>query len=212
VDQVLTRLRNTEFESSSITGDRRIGKTSLLNYLASSESRQARGLDPVLYTFVYVDLQMVDSATTPSRLWRRLLEQLAHESSHIAIRERLTDPSVLTALDTFALDQVFEHVDRCGQYVVFLLDEFEHVTKNPNFGPDFFYGLRSLATRHRLALVTASRWQLNELCHSEEIRSSPFFNIFANIDLSLLSEADAKELLSDPCRGLGSSLATRSNA
>jgi hypothetical protein len=28
---------------------------------------------------------------------------------------------------------------------VFLLDEFDQVTANPNFGPDFYFGLRSLA-------------------------------------------------------------------
>jgi len=35
VEQIFGRLRNEEFESSSVVGDRRIGKTSLLNFLAN---------------------------------------------------------------------------------------------------------------------------------------------------------------------------------
>ena len=93
---------------------------------------------------------------------------------------------------------MFEELDNRGQHVVFLLDEFEQVTHNANFGPEFFYALRSLAIHHRLALLTSSRRELIELCHSDKIRSSPFFNIFANINVSLLAPADARRLLSEP--------------
>jgi serine/threonine-protein kinase len=73
VDQIFGRLRNEEFESSSLVGDRRIGKTSLLNYLADHGVRAAQGLGPERYNFVYVDLQMLDEAMGPEHLWRRLL-------------------------------------------------------------------------------------------------------------------------------------------
>ena len=68
VEQIFGRLRNEEFESSSVVGERRIGKTSLLNYLADPDVRAAHGLDPGRYAFVYVDLQMVDDATTDQDL------------------------------------------------------------------------------------------------------------------------------------------------
>ena len=73
VEQIFGRLRNEEFESSSLVGDHRIGKTSLLNHLADPGVREAHGLGRARYSFVYVDLQMVDQAMDPSRLWRRLL-------------------------------------------------------------------------------------------------------------------------------------------
>ena len=44
IEQVFTRLRNVEFESSSIVGERRIGKTSILNYLAHPDVRRAAAL------------------------------------------------------------------------------------------------------------------------------------------------------------------------
>jgi hypothetical protein len=114
---------------------------------------------------------------------------------------------VLTALerrerlDTFDLDELFQEVDERGQHVVFLLDEFEHVTGNANFGPDFYYGFRSLMIHHKVALVTSSRLELVELCHSETVKSSPFFNIFANINLRLFSGADCQLMISRSLSG-----------
>ena len=104
-------------------------------------------------------------------------------------------------LDTFDLDELFQETDDNGMHVVFLLDEFERVTENTNFGPDFYYGLRSLMIHHKLALVTSSRLELIQLCHSEAVKSSPFFNIFANINLRMFSEADWQLMVSRSLAG-----------
>jgi hypothetical protein len=194
VEQIFGRLRNEEFESSSLVGDRRIGKTSLLNYLADPGVRAKHSLPPEQYVFVYADLQMVDENMGPVRLWHWLLKLMRQKCNDKGIAESLAAME-RDELDTLALDELFEQVDYKGQHVVFLLDEFEHITANGNFGPDFYYGLRSLVIHHQLALVTSSRRELIELCHSEAIKSSPFFNIFANINLSLFSQADADRLI-----------------
>src|SRR5437016_3955615 len=183
VEQIFGRLRNEEFESSSVVGDRRIGKTSLLNYLADPNVRAAHGLGPDRYNFVYVDLQMVDEAMGPEQLWRRLLVLMRRQCADYGAIEMLAILERRDRLDTFDLDELFQETDDKGMHVVFLLDEFERVTENPNFGPDFYYGLRSLMIHHKVALVTSSRLELIELCHSEAVKSSPFFNIFANINL-----------------------------
>jgi AAA-like domain len=195
VEQIFGRLRNEEFESSSLVGDRRIGKTSLLNYLADPTVRAKYGLPPERYVFVYVDLQMVDEAMGPVQLWHRLLKLMRQHCKDKHIAELLEILERDERLDTFALDELFEQVDDKGQHVIFLLDEFERIAANGNFGPDFYYGLRSLVIRHRLALVTSSRQELIELYYSEAIKSSPFFNIFANINLGMFSQADADGLI-----------------
>jgi AAA-like domain len=203
VEQIFGRLRNKEFESSSVVGDRRIGKTSLLNYLADPGVRMAHGLDPEHYHFIYVDLQMVDKAMGPEELWHQLLSLMRkHCAEHgIAGVEAALEGHEI--LNTFYLDKVFREIDDKGQYVVFLLDEFEHVTTNPNFGLDFYYGLRALIIHHRVALVTSSRLELIELCHSEAVKASPFFNVFANINLRLFSDDDFKLLVSRSLSGTG---------
>ena len=57
VEQIFSRLRNEEFESSSVVGDRRIGKTSLLNY----QLILASGLR------IVSDLIVITSSTSISR-------------------------------------------------------------------------------------------------------------------------------------------------
>jgi len=195
VDQVYSRLRNIGFESSSIVGERRIGKTSLLKFMMHPEVRLSYGLDSDKYLFIYLDLQMIDKDTTPLRLWQRCLRQMERSCPDAEVKQMFEEMRTTDTIDTFAIADLFDSMDEKGLFLVFLLDEFENVTANQNFDAAFFYGLRSLATHHHLSLITSSRRELIELCHSEAIRSSPFFNIFANINLRLFSEVEAKNLI-----------------
>jgi hypothetical protein len=202
VEQVLGRLRNPEFESSSVVGDRRIGKTSLLKYIADPGIRVAHGLGDSC-NFVYADLQMVDMEMGPGQLWRQLLGSLQEQCRDDVIVTGLKDLLGRERLDAFDLDAFFRKVDARGQRVVFLLDEFDQVTTNPNFGPDFYFGFRSLAIHRKVALVTSSRLELVELCYSEAVKSSPFFNIFANINLRMFSPAEFQSVVSQSLDGTG---------
>lgn len=139
---------------------------------------------------------MVGATMGPEQLWRQLLALL---------RDQCLDDATVTAskqllrrerIDIYDLDGFFRLAATRGQRVVFLLDEFDQVTANANFGPDFYFGFRSLAIHRKVALVTASRLELVELCHSESVKSSPFFNIFANINLRLFSAEEAQTLVS----------------
>jgi hypothetical protein len=192
VEQIFGRLLNEEFESSSLVGDRRIGKTSLLKYLADPSVRETRGLGVGRYSFVYVDLQMVDQAMDPDRLWHRLLTLMQRQCADQRVTEAVTALVGQGRLDGFDLEELFQQVDDNGHHVVFLMDEFEHVTANTNFGPDFYYRLRSLMIHHGVALVTSSRLELAELCHSKAVESSPFFNVFANIRLRIWSNVPSR--------------------
>ena len=201
--EVYSRLGNAEFESSSLVGERRIGKSSLLKYLAHRDVRSAAGFDPDKYLFVYDDLQLVDKDMTPTKLWQRLLRLLGRSCQNSQVKQALEEIGEKGSIDGSALTDIFDNVDENDLYVVFLLDEFETVTKNQNFGPDFFYILRGLASSHHLALVTSSHHDLVELTHSEVIRASPFFNIFANINLGLFCDSEAQQLISSSLAGTG---------
>jgi hypothetical protein len=195
VGEIFSRLRNAEFESSSLVGERRMGKTSLLNYLTNPQVRHSYGLDPSKYIFVYADLQALDRDTTPTRLWQYLLGKMEQCCYDVDVKQALKKMHGVTSFDSFMLTDLFSSLDAKGQYVVFLLDEFENVTENPHFDPSFFYGLRSLAIHRHLALITSSRRELIELCHSDLVRASPFFNIFANFNLYLFDKAEAQAMI-----------------
>jgi hypothetical protein len=203
IEQLVARLRNVEFESTSIVGDRRIGKTSILMQLAHPDVRRRQALADDKIVFVYEDLQMVEATVTPTRLWRRLLQRLSRQMPADPLGSEVARAAEQDPIDTFLLDEVFDTIDDSERWVILLLDEFEHITQNENFGADFFYALRSMAIHHHLALVTSSRRELVELCHSDSIRSSPFFNIFAHVWIRALPSASARDFMLTSLEGSG---------
>lgn len=195
IEQVQSRLLNAEFESSSIVGERRIGKTSLLKYLAHQDVTRQAGFAEDKYIFIYLDLQMLDPTKTPTDFWQRVLQAIKRRINNQALQTSIEDVCRESAIDTFLLDDLFSFVDDTNLHIVLLLDEFERVTQNEKFDLDFFSGLRAMAIHHHLALITSSRQELVELTHSKEVKDSPFFNIFANVNLRPLSEDEAETLI-----------------
>ena len=192
--QIVNRLLSSAHESTSIVGERRIGKTSLLNYLSDTRVAESLGLTPDKYCLVYVDFQGLTDIT-PQRFWQRVLGKMSQSICDENLRSPLQALSQKSEFDLFDLEDTFEKSQRSGLTHVLLLDEFEYVTQNPNFKPDFFGGLRALAIHHGVTLIPATRRDLMDLCHSEEIKGSPFFNIFANVVLRPFSHAEVNELV-----------------
>jgi hypothetical protein len=203
IEQIFSRLRNAEFESSSVVGEYRTGKTSLFKYISDPTVVKAQSLDPERFLFLYDDLSMLSKATTPTRFWQRLLRNISRKVGDPDLKAIAQEARKAETIDTYALADFFDIVDEQDWHIVLLLDEFENVTTSSDFGPDFFTGLRSLAIHHRLALITSSRRELIDLSHSDEVRCSPFFNIFANINLRLFTQEEAEALISKSLQGTG---------
>ncbi len=192
--QVVNRLLSSAHESTSIVGERRIGKTSLLMHLADKSAASRLGLVPERFCLIYIDFQgLVD--ITPQRFWGRVLTRMGRSISDPKVRSQIEALQKQEDIELFDLEDLCEAIAEAGLCVVLMLDEFEYVTQNPNFKADFFGGLRALAIHHNLPLIPATRRELIDLCHSEEIKGSPFFNIFANIVLRLFKRKEVNELL-----------------
>ena len=194
IRQVTNRLLSSAHESTSIIGERRMGKTSLLYHLSHPQVSAGLGLTPDRFCLVYLDFQGLTDIT-PARFWQRLLKRMSRtvcDDSLLPILEKLAG---LDSFDLYDLEDLFETTHQRGLTIVLMMDEFEYVTQNPNFGSDFFGSLRALAIHHGVALLPATRRQLADLCHSEEIKGSPFFNIFANVVLRPFSRPEVDGLL-----------------
>lgn len=194
IRQMVNRLLSSAHESTSVIGERRIGKTSLLSYLSHPEVAQSLGLTPDHYCLVYVDLQGLTDIT-PQRFWQRVLKRIAQRACLPELKAAAEKLANQPSFDLFDLEDLFETAQRDGYTTVLFMDEFEYVTQNPNFNADFFGGLRALAIHHGLTLIPATRRELVDLCHSNEIKGSPFFNIFANIVLRPFERSEVDELL-----------------
>jgi len=194
IRQITNRLLSSARESTSIVGERRIGKTSLLKYLTNPDVAAKFGLNPEVFCLVYIDFQGLNDIT-PLRFWQRVLQLMARTMCDGDRKETLQNLSRQEFIDLFDLEDLFDSIGSDGTHVILLMDEFEYVTQNPNFDSDFFGALRSLAIHYNLSLVPATRRELVELCHSDEIKGSPFFNIFATVILKPFTKEETDELI-----------------
>ena len=138
---------------------------------------------------------MINATSTPSRLYQHMLRRIASKVEDEGLKKEIRDVSQYETIDAYDLAEVLDSMEDRDLSIVLLVDEFENLGNNVNFGPDFYYGLRSLAIHHDLALITSTRLDLVEISHSEEVRSSPFFNIFATVNLQPFSRDDLGEML-----------------
>jgi len=194
IRQIVNRLRSSAHESTSVVGERRIGKTSLLKHLDNTDVSTGLGLSPDDYCMVYIDFQGLTDIT-PQRFWGRVLRKMERSICLPDLVPEIQQVRKQDNFDLFDLEDLFEVIADEGLTTVLLMDEFEYVTQNPNFGSDFFGGLRALAIHQNLPLVTATRRELVDLCHSEELKGSPFFNIFANVVLRPFGREEVLEMM-----------------
>jgi serine/threonine-protein kinase len=194
ISKIFSRIGASRPQSISVVGDRRIGKSSLLNQIYHSEIR-AQHLDPsVPYVFLFVDLQQ-RRHIGPEDLFRELFGGLAD-----AVDEEL----VAGVEPTFdGVRRVLGRLRQAGRRLVVLFDEFDAVTTNRKFDLEFYSFLRAVANNYDVAYVTSSNRDLQELCHTALIADSPFFNIFTNVYLRAFSPAEARQLVVEPSEAAG---------
>jgi tRNA A-37 threonylcarbamoyl transferase component Bud32 len=189
-------------QSISIVGPRKVGKTSLLFHLLRPETQAQLDLDEG-YLFAYLDCEVLGEGGHED-----ILAQFAGEIA-AALDERglPAEPALERALDKpsrLSFEGAVRKLNQRSLRVVLILDEFERLSTNESLNVNFFNALRSAAARYQLAFVTASARPLIQLTYSgrsQEILSSPFFNIFALMLLGLLPEDEAHQVIHEPSEG-----------
>ncbi len=189
-DEELKRLRErlSKGDSTAVVGLRRIGKSSLLYQLAARADALPEGV-----VALYLDLQ--DAAHhAPLGLLAAALRGLDEKLNG---RYGFAPPAGLAG---FAAAVRQMAADGCRP--VLCLDEVEELTTRPAFDDDFFEALRALGNARALAFVTASGESLDVLLRHGG-RTSPFYNLFINLDLAGISDDGARALLRQPFLAAG---------
>jgi len=204
VNYIFSLLENTQ--SVSIVGQRRIGKTSLLNYISSPKVIEEHNLDPAHYIFIQIDLEGLNDLSQ-SEFFRMMLEDTM---------ERLYENDVLAAqienvidkesIRFFNVKSIIRKVTQKGYKLIYLFDEFELMTVNDNLDSNFFSGLRNLAGNYDVAYITTSKDNLLNLTFSQETLGSPFFNFFTIMYLNLFERKEAIDLIEEPAKTFGISV------
>jgi serine/threonine protein kinase len=198
VAKIFARIGASRPQSVAIVGERRIGKSSLLNHLCHPEIRRQYLDSPDAYAFVFIDLQEQREIGIPA-----FFETLFHGIEKAAGRTEA--PGV--AANYEGARQVLLRLQEEGRKLILLFDEFDAITRNPNFPEEFFAFLRAVANKYDVAYVTTSGRDLQQLCHTDRIADSPFFNIFSNLFLTRFERDEALALIQEPSRKAGVPLA-----
>jgi AAA+ ATPase superfamily predicted ATPase len=194
VRKIFSRIGASRPQSISVVGDRRIGKSSLLYYLCNEAVKKMYLENPEKYIFAFFDFQEKKNMSV-TEFFHTVTEKIAEQ-----LPEKTED-----LLQDFSYDPFLKLIKTLVKYrnIIFVFDEFDAITNNENFNAEFFSFLRSIANSCNVAYVTSSKRDLQELCHANEIKDSPFFNIFTSIPLGSFDEESALELIRVPSQREG---------
>jgi archaellum biogenesis ATPase FlaH len=199
VKYIFSLLRNAQ--SCSIVGPRRIGKSSLINYVSDPKVMQSYDLNPDDFIFVPIDLEGL-AELTQTDVFSMIIEEIRNRISVEELRRKLENLLAKEQIRFLDLKNILKDISDQNKNVIFLFDEFELITSNKNLDSNFFSGLRNLANTYNVAYITTSNSPLLELTFSRETLGSPFFNFFTQIDLGLMTESEVNDLIMTPLKKL----------
>ncbi|MFM8319625.1 MAG: protein kinase domain-containing protein, partial [Chloroflexota bacterium] len=186
-------------QSVSIVGPRKIGKTSLLFHLQRRETWPELGLEAATL-LVYLDCEVLGSAAH-EEIFAAFAAEIAAALDERGLPAEAELQAAMDRPSRLAFERAIRKLNQRGLRVVLVLDEFERLGTNASLDVNFFNALRSAAGRYQLAFITASARPLIQLTYmgrAQEILSSPFFNIFAPLQLGLLPKDEARQAIAGP--------------
>ena len=213
---LLSYLLDTEQpQSCAIVGPPAIGKTSLLAYLlAAQQTAEANqpGMTAAhierLERTVQVFIPMSELTTARAeRFYQRLFQDMrkrllaygAQGKPALTIPSRAPAGELFTALERFR--NLLDDAGSAGYRFHFLLDDFSAIIENPDaFDDDFFTQLRSCAQLYSVAWVVTSSRPMLDLWNPDDIARAPFFGLLRHLNLGLLPDEEADELLEETAR------------
>ncbi len=194
LSRILSRIGADRPQSVSVVGDRRIGKSSLLNALTWQETHRRHLGDQLSAIIVLLDFQRFHKMDLKD--FFLLMER--------EIRHSLPELPSLVGLSGYEVYQgILECLRETGQRLLLFFDEFDAITSNPAFDLDFYSFMRSAANNYPVGYVTSSKVELQKICYSSDVADSPFFNIFSNLYLRPFEKGEALALIQIPSEKAG---------
>lgn len=177
---VYTRIRGGQ--SVSLIGERRVGKSSILN--AIGFLRDDFGIDDL--DFVFMDMQSIAGCPEDAFL-RRLLDLIS--------RETKIEPGEPTRE---SMERIATELRSRNRGLIVAIDEFDVLFQSNRISAEFLVFLRSWTVRHKFPMVVAFRdGSLDRIVENEKA-GSPFLNVFGTLYIGPMLEEEAKELIRHP--------------
>ncbi|MBN1411540.1 MAG: ATP-binding protein [Spirochaetales bacterium] len=181
IKRIFSRIGAERPQSVAVIGSIKSGKTSLVNYVMN-ETVRSQYLDE-LDKYYFCQINIREEAFTS-------IKDFIDKVIKCLFNEKNGEENPYTGLQ-----KKVEALHSGGKILVLLLDDFHLITSSESFPLEFFSFLRSLANNYNVAYVTTSFLELQKLCVVKDIEESPFFNIFTNLSLGLISKSAAEKIL-----------------
>lgn len=187
--------RRRQMQSHCVIGERRIGKTSLLNMMIHKKMKDIYLNEPENYILTKTDITLA-----PNGFPSTFFDQWAASISEACGESLSGEPGYLT------FRKLVEKVTDEKYNIVILIDEFEATTQNENLERGFFEFLRALTQNYDISFILFCRVPLQYLMRHEKFSStfsSPFFNTINVSYLGFLGEQEAIKLIEEPAQKAG---------
>jgi hypothetical protein len=193
------------FQNTSIVGERRSGKSSLLWQISRPEIYKycdTGGERPLLILFF--DFQSV-SALNEKAFFKLLSVKLLSADLEAAANIRAEPPIPQFDSPQMYFDALLHRIAQTHRLVL-CLDEFETITSNEHFDKAFLFSLRAFANQGLIAYITSSRAPLHAICaNSSHLQGSDFWNIFLTPPtyIGMLKRPESLQLITIPAAKVG---------
>lgn len=177
LSKIFSRINADHPQSISIVGERKIGKSSLINAIGN----------PIVYdqylnhpeNYIFIQFEIDDDVVNVDSFFEKLVSTISGSAdSSSQIKDSKGGYQFLKNFINISMEE--------GKKIVMLLDDFDKITGNSEFPLEFFSFLRSVANSYKIAYVTTSSQPLQKVCIIKDVKESPFFNIFSSFGLKLL--------------------------
>jgi len=193
----------------AVSGEQRIGRTSLLHYIADPDIAKVWGLTPDRYILLYLDCQSISDFTS-TRFWQRVLDLLSRQVGANELRGAIEQLCKQKEIHGADLEPILDGIHGQEQTLVLLLDEFEWVIrtdtdKDMAITCNFLSELRALFSHvpRAFSLIVATCERLDTLCRPIKFIASPFYTCLASAFLKPFTREEAEELIDRALEGTG---------
>ena len=183
-----------------IVGGPKIGKSSLLKYLASCKNCRdllAKGATKVFP--IFLSSSMLSPQALPMSFWRPVMLGIQEYSSDDELGKIASQIISHGELDGSNMQRIIEKISQRNWRLILFVDDLDKLLDYETINTGFFGALGALAPHYdSLAVVAASRLSLEEMNRrSMELRpyGAPFFSGFAELLLQPFDDSGVKDLL-----------------
>ncbi len=166
IDEISHRFKS--YQSISIYGERKIGKTSLLKYLFQVGIREILLPDAGQVIILYQTFAGKQHIS-PEVFFQLLYDEL---------RRQMNLETEVEKIDRYTFEDFIRTFYHKGKRFVFFFDEVDAASENKGFDHTFFSYLRSLSEMYKVQFIIASRKSIKKLIEENNV-VSPFNGLFS---------------------------------